>query len=161
MRRALALAFAMLPIGCGGCEDVGCAHPLALDVRFPEPSPDEPVSLVVEYDGERRFASCPSLEAGCEVTCGNATCPDGDRDVLVTRSAGALEVSIGHMSERRSDGESSCLGATEVALDVSRGRATFETVTLEIEYQRHDEYGGPGCGDVDSAESRVVTLTLP
>jgi len=159
MVRAAVLVLAALGLhGCGGCPDIGCAHPLALAVAFPDASPDQLVSLVVDYDDERRFVSCPPFEA-CEVSCGNEACPDGDDDVVITRDAGVMEISIGQMSQRASDGESSCRGAESVRLDVSRGRAQFEVVELNVDYERNDEYGGPGCGYADSTETRDIALT--
>lgn len=158
MRGVAILAAALAVHGCGGCPDIGCSHPLALAVTFPDASPDQPVSLVVEYDEERRFVSCAPSEA-CEVSCGNEACRDGEYDVVVTRDAGVMEMSIGLMSERASDGESSCRGAESVRIDVSRGRAQFETVQLEVEYERNDEYGGPGCGYADATERRDIALT--
>lgn len=157
MRVLAAVACALLLHGCGGCADVGCDHPLSLSVTFPDAEPDQPVSLSVEYDDERRFISCTSTRE-CEVTCGNDACPDGDRDVAVSRRSGELHIRIGHMSERPSDGESSCRGADVVRLDVSRGRASFEVVALEIEYERDETYGGPRCGYADAAQQRDVML---
>ncbi len=158
MVRAAALVLAALALhGCGGCADVGCDHPLALVVAFPDASLDQPVSLAVDYDEERRFVSCPPFEA-CEVSCGNEVCPDGDRDVVATRDAGVMEISIGHMRQRESDGESSCRGADSLRLDVSRGRAQFELVELAVDYEPNEAYGGPGCGDADAPETREIAL---
>ena len=157
VRAVAALVCALLLHGCGGCADVSCSHPLSLFVSFPDAEPDQPVSLSVEYDDERRFISCPSTRE-CEVTCGNEPCPERDYDVVVGRHSGGFELSLGHMSERPSDGESSCRGADVVRLEVSRGRASFEVVELEVEYERNVEYGGPGCGYADAGEQRDVAL---
>ncbi len=158
MRAAAIVVAAFALYGCGGCPDIGCGHPLALAAAFPDASPDQAVSLVVDYDQSRRFVSCPPFEA-CEVSCGNEACPDRDNDVVVTRDAGVMEISIGRMSQRASDGESSCRGAESVRLEVSRGRRQFEVVELEVDYERNDEYGGPGCGYAESTKTQDIALT--
>ncbi len=159
MRMALLGAVAVVLGGCGGCPGADCGHPLELIVNFPEASPEEPVSGAVEYDGQRRFISCPSPQELCDVSCGNEACAPGDRDVTVSRAAGGLRLSIGHLTER--EGESSCEGAASVTVSVTRGRASFEDVELELEYERDETYGGPGCGYADRQVSREVELVGP
>lgn len=156
MVRAVAgVAAAILLHGCG-CQDIACSHPLGLTLSFPDEALDQQVSLIVAYDDEQRFVSCPPAE-GCQVSCGNVACPADDDDVVVSREAGLLEVSIGHMSRDAND--TSCRGAESVRIDVSRGRGQFEVVELEVEYERNDDYGGgPGCGVAEHTEARTVAL---
>ncbi len=119
--------------------------------------------MEVEYDGERRSISCG--EQACVVTCPDAECPEPDRDISVTTNRDddgfllGMEFAIGHMSERPSDGESSCRGAEDIAIDVTIGETVYERIELlDLSYERNEEYGGPGCGVADRSEAAIIPL---